>query len=678
MAGAKRKKTRRVESRVTQPTLFWKPNPCWIAFAGFAVAVLVFYWNPLTNANTTPQWDTIDYHYSVQKFASDELKSFRLPHWSEFSYSGFPFLADPQVGIWYPLNWPFLLAGITPRALQWEIALHVLLGLMGTWLLAGLWLPSPWYAAIAAVLYGFSGFFAGHASHLGMLQTAAWMPLLLYGLHRSIRSGSRTAMGLTGVGCALMMLAGHFQSALYTFAALGVYGAVAAGIEKKWRAAIAALVVCAVLAVLLSAVQWLPTMELAGQSTRAGMKFETTNAPLELRALWTLFSPDHYGSVSGNYSGPEDRTQFYFYAGVALLPLALLGSLFGRLRWAALALVLPFAWYAFGPSAGLYRVTVHLPGFGAVRAPVHAWFVVALGLALLGAAGAAVVSEKVKLPWLAVALAIFTFCDVLYWNSMENQLAYYRGSFESRYGIFQDNFERAVRRQLPEGTRFFSPFASPTFGPLNDAYDTRIPVTYGSNPLQLKRYTEYINAAAGNLNLLNALNVGLRVNENGTAVVNADMLPKFFFPKRLTAVSARQSRLALASANPAENALVEGEIDGLAQDPEAKVTVLTADDQHYVLQCETATPSLLRAAIPWYPGWQAFVDGRPVTNRVVDYALIGIPVPAGSHRIVLEFHDSKFQLGAAITLLSACFLLGAAVWARRTHSSNSSSASATT
>jgi hypothetical protein len=649
-----------------------------VALAGFAIAVLVFYWNPLTSPNTTPQWDTIDYHYSVQKFASEELRSFQLPHWSEFSYSGFPFLADPQVGIWYPLNWPFLLAGITPHALQWEIATHVLLGLVGAWLLAGLWLGSPWYAAVTAVLYGFSGFFAGHASHLGMLQTAAWLPLLLYGLHRSIRSGNRLTMALTGTASAAMFLAGHFQSALYSFSALGVYGLIVAAMEKKWRTAVVALATCAILAVVLSAVQWLPTMELVCHSIRAGMAFDTkTNAPLEMRALWTLVSPDHYGSVNGNYSGPEDRTQFYFYAGMILLPLAAIGLLSGRVRWAALALVVPFGWYAFGPAAGLYGLVARLPGFGAVRAPVHAWFIVALGLALLGGAGAAVLSARIKLPYLAAALALLTFCDVFYWNSLENHLAYYRGAFENRYGVFQDSFDHAVRRQLPEGSRFFSPVASPSFGPLNSAYDVRIPVTYGSNPLPIKRYTEYINAAAGNPNLLNALNVGLRVTETGAGAVNSGVLPKFFFPKRLTAVSAGQCLPMLPSANPAENTLVEGGIDGLAQDPTAKATILEAGDQRYAVRCETATPSLLRAAIPWYPGWRATVDGNPAATRVVDHALIGIPVGAGTHEVVLEFRDSKFQLGAAITLLSALILLGTAGWARYAQS-KSSSASRTT
>src|SRR5436853_2002153 len=61
----------------------------WIALCIFVVLVLAFYWKPLTNPNTTQQWDTIDYTYCVQKYVSEELRSFRLPHWTEFAYSGY-------------------------------------------------------------------------------------------------------------------------------------------------------------------------------------------------------------------------------------------------------------------------------------------------------------------------------------------------------------------------------------------------------------------------------------------------------------------------------------------------------------------------------------------------------------------------------------------------------------
>ena len=658
MSARKARKTRREKSDVAPAGRFHQRHPVLIAFAAFALAVLVFYWVPLTDPSATQQWDSIDYHYSVQKFAAEELKSFRLPGWSEFSYSGFPFLADPQVGLWYPLNWPFFLLGITPRILQFEIAVHALLACWGMWLLAHLWLKNEWACALAAIAFGFSGFFAGHASHLGMFQTAAWLPLLLFGVHSAIRSPRLIPALLTGAGCACMFLAGHFQTALYSFAAIGVYAAVVATMEARWLSAIRVLSLCAILTILLSAVQLLPTQQLVSQSTRSGVSYaSTTNGSLEPRALWTLLSANHYGSVSGRYTGPDDRTQFYFYAGLLLPPLALLGLISGRVRWAALALIVPFSWYAFGPSGGLYAVLARLPGLGWVRAPVHDWFVVALGLALLAGAGLVVVTNRFKSWWLAPAVVLILFCDLFYLNLLSNHLAFARASFQERYGDVQDRFASVLHRALYPGTRFHAPFDSPSFGPLNHAYDVRIPVTYGPNPLPLKRYQTYMEAAKTNPALLNALHVGaILVPETGAITANPAVLPKFFFPKSLRSVDPAQSASLLATANPLERAGVEGNIDGFRQDPSATVNIQSEEAGRYTLGSNAATPSLLRAAIPWYPGWTAMVDGKPVGILIVDYAMLGIPIPAGTHTVSLGYSPDRFRAGAAISLMTALAL----------------------
>jgi hypothetical protein len=435
-----------------------------------------------------------------------------------------------------------------------------------------------------------------------------------------------------------------------------------AAMEKRWRAAMIVLAICGIMTVLLSSILWLPALELYGQSTRAGVRFVAqTNAALEPRALWTLISPDHYGSVTGNYTGPQDQTQFYFYAGLALIPLAILGLAVKRVRWFALALIVPFGWYAFGPAGGLYSIVARLPGFGAVRAPVHDWFVIALGLALLSGAGLGLIS-RTRFRWFGLVLAIITFADVLYWNSLANQLAYFHGSYQSRYGHYEEDFKRAVLPPRADGARVYWQVVSNAVGPMNSAYYLHVPVTYGYTPVPLKRYQEYADAAVGNPNLLNALNVGLLLAPAADATtVNPHVLPKFFFPKRITSVDPGQALAWLATATPFENALVEGSIEDQSQDESASVGVNSTDPQRYALHTDTKSPSLLRAAIPWYPAWRALVDGKPVETRVVDHAMIGIPIPAGRHEVILQYVAGKFRLGTAITLLTLCAAIVVAV-----------------
>src|SRR5579883_1049368 len=237
----------------------------WLPWLCLALASLVFWWTPLTDSETTLHWDAIDYHLGAQSYFADEVKSGHLPVWTDYQYSGFPFLADPQVGAWYPLNWPFFLIGVSEKTLVAELWIHTLLAAIGAFLLAQLWLKDRWAAVVVAICYALSGFFAGHASHIGMFQAAAWLPLILWSLHRAIERDSWRDAALTGLCGGAMFLAGHFQTALYVFFAMVLY-AVA---FRRWVPAAKALGIAAICTVALTAVQWLPGLTLVRESIRS-------------------------------------------------------------------------------------------------------------------------------------------------------------------------------------------------------------------------------------------------------------------------------------------------------------------------------------------------------------------------------------------------------------------------
>src|SRR5205085_2125871 len=126
----------------------------------------------------------------------------------------------------YPLNWPFFLAGVSPGGIELELALHALLACAGAFLLARTQLESRPAALAAALLYGLSGYFAAHSSHVGIFQTAAWLPWILYGFLRAVESAGWKPLSLTVLAAGCMILAGHFQSTLYVFSALVLFAAV--------------------------------------------------------------------------------------------------------------------------------------------------------------------------------------------------------------------------------------------------------------------------------------------------------------------------------------------------------------------------------------------------------------------------------------------------------------------
>lgn len=58
----------------------------------------------------------------------------------------------------------------------------------------------------------------------------------------------------------------------------------------------------------------------------------------------------------------------------------------------------------------------------------------------------------------------------------------------------------------------------------------------------------------------------------------------------------------------------------------------------------------LMLSIPYNPGWSATVDGEAVRPLAIDNAMLGLPVAAGHHDIVLRFMPVGFWVGLIVTL----------------------------
>src|SRR6185436_5976826 len=98
-------------------------------FLGPAILVIVTlacYWVPMTSNNTSIMWDAADFHRPVQDYLSQELHAGRSPFWTPYPWAGYPFLADPEVGVFYPPTWPFFWSGVTSRVLFMEPWLNAL------------------------------------------------------------------------------------------------------------------------------------------------------------------------------------------------------------------------------------------------------------------------------------------------------------------------------------------------------------------------------------------------------------------------------------------------------------------------------------------------------------------------------------------------------------------------
>ncbi len=644
------KRPRQTEQKQTRVTA---PRRRLYVGAALVLTLLVFYWTPLFSPDAAIHWDAADVHYSAQRYFAETVRDGRLPHWTPFVFSGFPFLSDPQTAAWYPLHWPFFLAGISPRSIQWELVLHCLLALIGMYRFARLYFDRREVAVLAGVAYAFSGYFADHASHVGMFETAAWLPWLLYALDRAVRRRSWFWTVAAGGVVGMTALIGHFQTALYAGLAAALYlGAICVADHSLLRRAPVALAAAAVIGASIGAVLIVPGVILTGESVRSTMDFsEASDLALRPGSLATMLYADAAGAISGQTGQPAPP---YLYCGLLLLPLAVFGLRKSRTLVPALALLVPGVWFAFGPAGGFYSLLMWLPGFRNVRAPANIWFVAAFALALLAAAGFSRLLERWNRPYLAFGIPLLLFADLFYWNSAVNPLAYQRASWSDTYGAGLDLFKSRIAGRQPELTRFHAPYAAATFGPLNHPLLTRTETTYGYNPLELSHYFGYIDIASANPKLLNTLGVTRILDPAAGAIrPNPDAVPRAHFPPVvLHAAGESEVRAQLARLDPAAAAILENAEAPSRQDPAGTAEIVAATDSSYRIRCRTASESLLRVAVPRFPGWRATIDGQSVPIVEVDYALMGVLVPAGEHEVELLFRTPYFGVGLVLSCLA--------------------------
>lgn len=611
---------------------FFKQHAARLLWPAFALVSVLFYSIPLFSRNATIHWDLADVSYPAQKFFADALRAAKLPHWTPYLDSGIPFLADPRTGAWYPLHWPFFAIGIFPRALMWELALHAFLAMGGAYLLGRKLFNASGAAILGALLYAFGGFFAAHSSTLGAFEAAALLPWLLWGALTALETppeqGTTRWIAFTSLIGGLIVLAGDVPAALESLLAL-VCLAIA---TRHWKRAAILIASVVILALMLGAIQLLPAIELHAQShpMQSGTRFQ-------FGALATMVAADYYNLVSGLYSGPEDPRQYYLYGGLLLLPLAISGAIRGE-RWPLLlAMIAP-------------TVVFDL----ARRPPGDAWFSAALGLAMTAVSGVLWIETRMERPHIWVALLVLSAVDLWFWNLYKNPLVFARAPFSEIYG------QAPVQTARSSYPRTWAPYVPVGLGPADGSLIAHAEVTYGVGLAELDRYTSYLAAAEKNQKLLNGLGVTELLLGRGKRLDNPDSLGRVSVPPRVDFVADRKSALAaLSTLDPAQSAVVEFPERKLTQHVSSFEITGYAGDA-YRIKYSASSDSLLRVAVPYYPGWSATILGNesdPLDVVVVDEALIGVVVPAGDHELTLRYDTPKFLLGVSLSAAAAVALV---------------------
>jgi len=354
-----------------------------------------------------PILDAVQQFYPWRLWASRQVRRGIVPLWTPLMLSGSPFVGNNQSAVFYPETWLHYV--IRPlKALGWATLMFLVLAgsMMYAFLRAIGLRPLP--SAIGGVSFMLSGYFVGWLTFPSFRSVGAWLPLMLLGFEKSVRSRRPAWLGLTALGTGMQFLAGNLHISVYMLLGYTVYvaarllGLLLDGRRLRAVAAHAALAASA-LAVggLLAGCQLGPSLEFARLNYRTkGVRYETqVSHALAPPQLLLGIMPDAYGNpADGNHWGGDlnvwwgrayrTYTESAWYFGIAPLVLGIAGLVFARRRqsWFWLGMLLLALGLAFGTllNAVLYRL---VPGYDQLSGIGRAVVLACTAGAVLGALG---------------------------------------------------------------------------------------------------------------------------------------------------------------------------------------------------------------------------------------------------------------------------------------------------
>ncbi|MDP6979699.1 MAG: hypothetical protein QF570_14025 [Myxococcota bacterium] len=371
------------------------------AFAVFAGVLGVAFFEILIGAKTVVHGDALSVALPFQKLFVDHVSTGHLPLWSSLVYGGHPVFAEGQGAFAHPLTWlvfgpvalfaPGDTQSVSPALLYAHGFFHfacALIAAMGMYAFARTFELRPVSAVFAGLaLAGSQGWFylTLNATIAG---ATAWVPWFFASFERWRRTPDRAHTLELGLAAALIALAGYPQ----TVHAVALFAAAYFALRSDgalWRSPARHLltgVVALSIALALSAVQWLPTLELAGESIRA----EGTSL---------AYSHTFAEQWRGNLFSVGDRNPLWPGLGSLLaFSLVLVGLTKDRRVLAIGGAVALLYMLGMGEHAWLYRVAHDwLPGLDRFRIVWMYSTVGLVGLSLLAGFGVDALCDRTQL-----------------------------------------------------------------------------------------------------------------------------------------------------------------------------------------------------------------------------------------------------------------------------------------
>jgi len=212
-----------------------------------------------------------------------------------------------------------------------------------------------------------------------------------------------------------------------------------------------------------------------------------------------------------------------------------------------------------------------------------------------------------------------------------------------------------------------------TVNPFTDAKTSYLHKSIGGySAIKLSRYQDLIerHISQNNQNVWNMLNTKYIIykhQQTGAPMVmtNPNAMGNAWFVDSVSMVNgAREEIEALTDFDPASTAIIDQRFKdyvsnlNLQQDSANTIKLVEYHPNELTYTAYTQSNQLaVFSEIFYHPGWQAYIDGKPVEHIRVNYVLRALHVPSGNHTINFRFEPQVYSRGEKISMAGSIVLL---------------------
>ncbi len=358
-----------------------------------------FFSYALTSTTLISTEDAISFNLPPRVLAAEFWRQGQLPLWDNYSFAGFPLLADPQNGSLYPFTIIFLLTFAPVLAFNLMTIVHHSFAGLFTYFYARAIRLRRMAAMFAGLSFMFCGFLVAHRRHSSEHESVIWFPLILFFLEKWRRSSHPVYLAGGAAAYALQFLAGYPQVSVYSTLVFLFYILWFALKHKPVLRTLGKGVIVLLLGVGLAAIIIVPAAELFSESGQRALHYQFfISYNFSPHNLVSFVFPYFYGAENTNtlyripfWGGPWFQHEVMPYCGIAPLIFLLFamitraGPAGHRRFWmatGAIALVL-----AIGGDTPLSRLLYHIPIYKGLRGHARYLFILLFAISLIGAMG---------------------------------------------------------------------------------------------------------------------------------------------------------------------------------------------------------------------------------------------------------------------------------------------------